>query len=316
MAVVTLADAATGKQDTIEKGVVRTLIEETPIARVMQWKEIASDTYTWFIENVLPTIGTRSVGGSYVPSKGSHISHSRQLKIFGGEVSVDRYIIKTAGANLAEEEKVKQFRLWAVAQARYLDQMFFEGDDVVDPTQPRGLRKIVDAELASTQKILCAAGGGQLTLDKFHALRDAVAGPPGTLHAFMNRKVWRKLDGLLTSQTGSQRIEVEKSQFNMPTYRYQDLQLHIMEHQEDATSVLGFDEDPGDAVSDTASIYAMSINKDNGVHGIVSTGGIAPEMQDYGEVIPPNHIGFGEWYLNFVCKQPRALARLYGILTP
>ncbi len=316
MTVVTLADTATGMEPSIERGVVKTLVEETPIARVVPFKEITGPAYQWHQEQTLPSVGTRAIGGSYTSSKGSHIPKMRDLKIMGGSVEIDQFILATQGTQMAEPEKVKQYRLWAVAMSRSLDNFFFNGDDDTNPNDPRGLKKIIAEELASTQNIMQVTGGGQLTLAKFHQAVDTTVGAPGTLHAFMNRKLWRKLGDLIDAQTGAQRIEVGKDKFNMPSFSYQGVQLHIMERKEDGTTVLDFNEDPGDSTSDTASLYILSLNEDNGVHGITAGGMLTPKMTDYGIIIPPNHLGFGEWYYNFVVKHPRAATRLYGILEP
>lgn len=313
MATVTLADASAGLEPSVTKGVVRTLVENSPIAQVVPFKHITGQAHQYQQEATLPSVAGRHVNGSYTSSRGSHVAKMRALKIRGGAVEIDRFILKTQGPNLSEDEKKKQYRLFGTALSRDLDNVFFNGDDDSDPTSPRGLKQIVTDELASTQNMLMGAGGAALTLATFENAVDRTVGK--NVHAFMNRFLWRKLSRLIDAATGAQQITVTKSKFNMPTYEYQGVQIHVMERTEDGSTVLGFNEDPGDGTFDTASIYIVSLDEEMGVHGIANGGmGVLPEMEDYGEIIPPNHLGFGEWYYNFENTHPRGITRVYGIL--
>jgi hypothetical protein len=171
-----------------------------------------------------------------------------------------------------------------------------------------------------------AAGGGTLTLAKVHNLIDAV--PFSTRQEqgmkrgegikkilYMNRTVRNKIDALLEAQTGTMQIIVDKDNFGRRVEMFRDAMIRVVETTGDGTTTLGFDEDPGDGVSDTASIYCVAFG-DGLVHGLRRTRGGGKSLDvfkvDQLQAEPRGLIRFEGMY-GIAADHPRAYARLYAI---
>src|SRR3989337_1732385 len=100
--------------------------------------------------------------------------------------------------------------------------------------------------------------------------------------------------------------------FGKQQIAYAGTPIRIVRREDDGSTFLGYDEDPGDGTSDTASVYCIRFSSDH-VHGIQSKS--LPSVKDFGEVqAGPYPLGRIEWYCGVVVKHPRGAARLYGIL--
>jgi hypothetical protein len=256
----------------------------------------------------MPGIAWRAVNQTYTESTGIIVPRQEKLMIVGGEVFIDNFIVKTqTGQRGGLNAKVTQFEMKARALANEFDRAFFEGDDLVDTNELVGLRR----RLTGNQVLLQAAGGGALTLAKLNELLDAVPFP--NKHLFMNRTLRRKVTDLLNAVSGSAYISWDQGTFGRQTMRYAEVPIHIIEETGTGSTLLDFNEDPGDATADTASIYCVSFGTDR-VHGIRNGSNRVVDVEDFGEIqAKPGHLGRIEAYYGMAIRHPRAAARLRGI---
>jgi len=224
----------------------------------------------------------------------------------GGEVKVDNFEVEVM-SNLLNL-KAEKFRMKSRQAAIKFSETFFEGDTAVDPYAFDGIRK----RLTGNQKILAGTGGAALTLAMLDQLLDAVIGENGQKNLYMSPTLRRKVTALVRAQTGSSLITFTQDVFGRQQMAYAGAPIRIVRREDDGSTILDFDEDPGDAVSDTASVYCVREGTDF-VHGIANKS--LPGVKDFGEVeAGPYHLGRIEWYCGIVVKHPRAAARLYGVL--
>lgn len=304
-----LIEAAKYGDDVLRSGVIKTIIETSPMYDKLSFKSIKGNAYRYRVEQALPGVAFRGVGESYTDSTGVINDVVETLTILGGEVKLDNFIVKTMGNK--SDIKAAQFRMKARAMGFKFSESFFEGDSAVDVNSFDGIRK----RLVGDQKLLNASGGGALTLDKLDELLDRVVGTPDYL--FMNRTLRRKLTKLgrdTGTSSGAPLIDYgSDDRFGHQVERYRGIPIVVMENEMDASTILDFDEDPGDGVSDTASIYAVRFGEDY-IHGITGEGGSFMDVKDFGEMESmPQHLGRIEWYPGLCVVHPRAAARLYGI---
>lgn len=316
MAVTLLQAAVTEAVDPREAVIIQMFTQESQIMKDMPFKRIPGRYYDYARDAALPTGGYfRGVNGTWTESSGLLAPYREHLKIIGGVVDIDRYI-STTDPNGAQSEKQIQTRLKIQALMNEFDRCIVEGSELSNPLEIVGWRARCTA---SNQLVLNASGGGALTLRKLHEAMDAVKGPNSEKVIYMNAtnrlKLWDLIDG---ASSGSRYdISVEQSEFgNFMIERYGGAKVQTMRMEGDGTTILGFDEDPGDSTSDCSSIYVARYSEDDGVCGVYNHGGkgklIMVDEVDNNQGQPINRLIF-EGYYGHVIHQPRALARLYGI---
>lgn len=303
---VSMYEAAIDHEDEQERAVARWITEVSPIAEILPQRSISGAAYRYDSEGSLGTVAHRGVGGSYVPDAGVINPQYEGLVILGGEVMVDNFEVEQTSNY--RDLKGERFRMKARAMGIKYSEMFFEGDTAVDPYGPDGARK----RIAGAQSITNVSNGGPLALNKLDEAIDAVVGDDSGKVMFMNRAMQRRLLQMVEDVNGTFRISTTQDSYRRPMKAYRDVPIRIIERDDDASTFLGFDEDPGDATADTASIYIMRFGMDY-IFGLTGKRGM-PGVKDFGEIEDrPTHLGRIEWYYGFVFKHPRSAARLHSI---
>jgi hypothetical protein len=304
MADMTLLEAAKYSTESLERGVAKLIVESSPMLEYVKFKEIPSGTYRYNQEGSLGTTAFRGVNGSYTPDAGVINPKHEDLVILGGEVKTDNFQVATANAM---DIKSARYRMKARQMGIQFSTSFFEGDTAVDPYSFDGIRK----RITGNQLINAGTGGATLTLAMLDQLIDAVIGGEGGKVLFMNKTLRRKVTALARAQTGTVRIDMTQDALNRQQTAYSGVPIRVVEREDDASTILDFDEDDGSGNEDTASIYCCRFGPDY-IHGIANRG--MPDVKDFGEVqAGPYHLGRIEWYIGIVVKHPRSEARIQHI---
>lgn len=308
MADITLLEAAKHSQDEVERTVAKIIVEASPILEYLKMRTINGPAYRYHRETSLGTVAYRGVGGSYTPDAGIINPLFEPTVILGGEIKVDNYEVATM-QNLLNL-KAEKFRMKSRQMGIQFSESFFEGDTAVDPYSFDGLRK----RITGNQLITAADGGATLALAKIDELLDAVIGDNSQKVLFMSTQMRRYVTTLVRITTGSSYITHTQDSFGRQQMTYADCPIRIIQREDDASTIFGFDEDnavAGGGDEDTASIYCVRFGSDY-VHGIQNMS--LPSVRDFGEVqAGPYHLGRIEWYCGLVVKHPRSAARLYHI---
>jgi hypothetical protein len=307
--VLTMSDAAAyGGFSDFDSGLYKRFTEISPVLQILPWMDVQGNSYTYTVEDSLPTASNRPVNGSYPSTNGGVNKITEELKITGAQGQLDRYMIKTQGRqNGAVDMKLGLWDGLAQAVSNLVDQSFFEGDDTADLNSVVGLRN----RLSGNQVISVTTNGGPLTIDLLDQLIDAVPFP--NKHLFMNRFERRKFNALLRAAGTSIQMIMSPNEVGRQIEGYGDIPLHIMERTGDASSILGFDEQSGSSAT-TASIYCVAFGDDltHGIYAGDKPGGL--EVQDFGELqTSPQVLGRLEIYWGLVLKHPRCAARLRSL---
>jgi hypothetical protein len=263
----------------------------------------------------LPATSWRAFNTAWTESTGVTTPYREYLRILGGEAKWDKWFANAKTVTRQTEMKV-------LSAVKSWDAAFFEGTPISDPNSMVGLRP----RIGGNQLILNASGGGALTLAKLNSLIDAV--PFSTKQEegmrrgegirkvlYMNRTVRNKIDALIEAQTGSLRIDTTKDAFGKRVEMWRDAVIRVVETTGDGTTTLDFDEDPGDGVSDTASVYCVAYG-DGLVHGLFRTKGGGKALDTFKvaelEAEPRGMVRFEGMY-GIGIDHPRSAARLYAI---
>ena len=188
-----LVEASKLSNDVLLKGIIETVIKDSPILQEMPFIQIVGNGLTYNKEKTLPTVDFYDVGDTWVESTPAFTQVTATLKIMGGDADVDNFL-KSTRSNIQDlesaiiEQKAKALR-------HEFEQSFIYGNATTSPKQFDGLCELIDTDAASDQLIAMAATGATLTLTKVDELIDAVKGGKPDL-LLMSRRSRRKLQVL------------------------------------------------------------------------------------------------------------------------
>ncbi len=276
---VTLAQAALASQNELQRGVIETFVQESPLLDRIPLLEIEGNAYAYNVEATLPGVAFRSVNEAYVESTGTINPRTETLSILGGDADVDRFIVRTR-SNLNDQRAI-QVRMKVKANAVKYHDAFVNGDVAVDAKSFDGLRK----RLTGTQVLdagvngLGPVAGGHDFFDRLDALMAAVPGGPDVLYA--NRAVrakilsaGRRIGGadLLADDIGGRR-----------TAMWNGVPIYDLGQNPAGGDVLALNETQGTATT-ASSIYAVKFGEAEGDQAVtgLTNGGV--QVYDLGEL--------------------------------
>lgn len=283
-------------------GVILQYAESSGVLANLPFRDIAGNAFSYNVEETLPGIGFRGVNESYSSSTGVVNPVTETLKIAGGDLDVDNFIIKTMGegARTAQEMmKVKSLALsWTNA--------FINGDTASDVKEFDGIKK----RLTGTQLVAAGntSGGDVLSLERLDAVIDQVDMPT---HLIMNKTMRRRLTAASRNTGVGGYITFEQDEFGRRLEMYQGLPIIVLQEDNERNQILPFTEaGAGGGTAQCTSIYCVSFDE-MGLTGIQSEG---IDVRDLGELdSKPVMRTRVEWFAGLAILQPRAAARLYGV---
>jgi hypothetical protein len=326
LAVTLLQQAIDQRVDPMEGSIIQLFDQISPIVRnapAVPTDELYDD---YEQETVLPTVAWRGLNEPWPESSGQTALYREYVKFVGGEVKIDVELVRgPRGPRTIERQTKMKVR----AAANELDRAVLEGSELNNVKEMVGFRARIQT---GNQLILAGSGGATLTLAMLDNLIDAVPFSnqswPGMLRGegvtkmlYMNRTLRRKLTSLINASTGAQRITQTLDQFGRQVEKYGDAIIGVVEESGTGLTNLGFDEDPGDAVADTASIYCVAWSDELAhlVYRRPSNDGEPGSGQmlkvfrvDEMEAEPRMLLRFSGGF-GLEVPHPRAVARLYGI---
>jgi hypothetical protein len=302
---ITLVEAAKLAQNegkTIRASVIAMFARASNLLMALPFKDIQGNAYQYNREGVLPGIAFRGVNESYTPSTGIVNQLVEALRIAGGDLDVDSFIIKTQGPQVRgthEEMKVK-------ALAAEMTRVIIKGDSTTNPREFDGLQnRIVGTQLIDAG---ATANGDALSLTILDQLIDAV---PGCNALLMNKQMRRRLTAAARNTAVGGYITYDKDAFGRRVTVYNDIPILVSYENNDGTDPIAFDEaNPGGGTATGTSIYGIAFG-DGLVTGIQSGG---MDVRDLGELeTQPQWRTRVEWFPGLCIEHGRAAARLRGI---
>jgi hypothetical protein len=271
----------------------------------MSFITIQGNAYAYNREGALPGVAFRGVNESFTASTGVINPHVEALRISGGDLTFDNFLIRTMGEGrrgLEENMKVK-------ALAAEISRVLVKGDSTAEPREFDGLQARVTGDQ------LIAAGttdnGDALSLVKLDEAIDAV---PGANAIWLNKALRRRFSAALRTTTLAGNIEQTRDDFGRPIMTYAGIPLVVPYPDNDGVEPLAFDE-AGDvkgtpAGSSSTSLYVLNIGEGR-VAGIQSQ---PMSVRDLGEMeTEPKVLTRVEWDIGLVVEHGRAVSRVGGI---
>lgn len=310
---VTLAQAATLSQNDLQRGVLETFVQSSPILDRIPLMTIEGNAYAYNQEATLPGVAFRSVNEAYTESTGTVVQNSESLVILGGDADVDKFIVQTRG-NL-NDQRATQTAMKVKSAAYKFQETFFNGDVAVDPKGFDGLKK----RLTGSQVLDAATNGlGPVTaghdfLDALDALIAQVPGINGANGAiYANAAILGKVTSALRRLGGADFIREDLTGKRVLTYNG----IPILDPGFTAAGVqiLGQNETQGSSTT-ASSVYAVKYGNDEGDQAVtgLTNGGV--QVVDLGELeSKPAYRTRIEFYCGLATFGGKAAARLRGVL--
>lgn len=305
-AIVTTDPAAIGIRNLIE--------EENSLMDYATWVTVpqGNPTHRWFEEAALSSASFRAINASYTADYARLIPKQEPLAILGGETVVDIAIPALYGNDLPGNS-IMAYQLAAKARAAYRkwEETFLEGDVGVDPNAFDGLR-VRCIERNMEFNMAAGTDRGELTLAAVDEVLSAVV---GTKVIITNQWIARKFSALV--RAAGQAREMVSGEFGRMFDAYAGVPIVVNQRRNDMTTMLGFDEDPGDGGNDAASLYVVhfgSADEDQAVMALVGAAGAWDvQMVEGGGATAPVEKARLEVYVGMAMHGNRGAARLKGI---
>ena len=263
-----------------------------PLLQALPFRNIEGNGLFWKREESLPDVGFRNYNAALAESYAEVSQQSESLKLFGGDIKVDRAIVDLEGA----EAKAYQIQSRVRSMRMAWESLFIQGDSNQSPSEFDGLA----ARIAAGSSQYFVNGGGALDLSKLDEVIDNVDAQGGRKYIVCSKSMRRAL----TKQARDNgQIEIARSEFGYQQTTYMGLPL--LELDRDHKNVAIMDSDPA-----AQDLYVVSFGNDH-LTGI-QNGGVA--VRELGESHDqPQLITRCEWYCGLALINGRAAARLSGI---
>jgi hypothetical protein len=301
LTLVEAAKLAANNGQTVRAAVIAMFARASDLLMALPFKDIEGNAYAYNREGALPAVAFRGVNESFTASTGVINPLVEALRIAGGDLDVDAFIVKTFGPGIRathEEMKVK-------ALAADITTKLIKGDSTSDPREFDGLQnRITGGQLIENG---ATAGGDPLKLSKLDELIDAV---PGANALVMSKAMRRKLTAAARDTAVGGYITYEKDAFGRRVSVYNDVPILVPYSDNGGTEPLAFDEAGGGGGTTSTSIYCVAFG-DGMVTGLQSG---PMDVRDLGELdASPKFRTRVEWYAGLCVEHGRAAARLRGI---
>lgn len=316
---ITLTEAAKLSTTDLQKGVLETFVQTSPVLDRLPMLEIEGNAYAYNSEATLPGVEFRAVNGSYSESTGTVNQKSETLAILGGDADVDRFIQQTR-SNL-NDQRATQTAMKVKAISYKFQDTFINGDSSTDTNSFDGLKKrltgnqVIDAASNGLNVVGSSNADIHTFLDKLDELLAAVPGINGTNGAiYANAKIIRKiasalrhvsLDAVLMEDIAGKR-----------TIQWNGIPILDLGATAAASPVdiLPLTETQGTA-NNASSIYAVKFGADEGDQAVtgLTNGGV--QVEDLGQLqSKPAYRTRIEFYCGLAVFVGKAAARLKGVL--
>jgi hypothetical protein len=308
---LSLLEAAKSGTDQKKRGVIETIIQESPIIEMLPWTTISGNSLKHYAEDTLPSVGFRQVNASYSSSYGTDTEYYWGVAILGGEVKVDNFLVDVIGSE--EDIEAKQWIKLAKANAMRFDYEALNGTGANNGF--KGLKQLIGEGFGTLNQF--SAVGGTLTLDGLDVAHDLFRNQGSADAILLNRAMRRKITALARSSvTGVSLIDVGSDVFGRQVTQWNGVPLRILGDVIDGSGnivpALPFTEDPGDAGNDTTSIYFVKFGEDD-VTGLLGKGG-SFSVKSFGEQqASPQRMGRLEWYPGMAIFNQYSVVRMAGM---
>jgi hypothetical protein len=294
---LTLAEAKKHASNPQEAAII-TELAAGPLLQNLPFREVQGNGLFWKREESLGDVGFRNFNAGYAESYASVKQHSEALRLFGGDIRVDRAIVDLEGP----ESRAYQIQAKTRAMRLSFEALFIQGDSNASPAAFDGLSKRLPAADYSTNSQVIRNGSTNvaLNLDKLDEAIDQVDAQGGTKYLVMSKSARRALSKIARQST---QIDIMPDQYGLQQLVYSGLPVLELDRDHQNVSIL-------DSTPTNQSIYVVAFGNDL-LTGLQNGG---PQVRDLGESVDsPTLVTRVEWYCGLALINGRAAARLTNV---
>lgn len=299
------AKTARNEGKEIKAGVIEMFARASDLLAAFPFKDITGNAYQYTREGTLPGVAFRNVNGTYTASTGVVNPMVEALRICGGELDVDTFIVKTQGVQaraVQESMKVK-------ALAAEITRVMIKGDSTVVSAEFDGLQTRLPIGVSQAFSNGSTSGGDPLSLLKLDEAIDSLTNG-GQKVLVMNKTMRRRLTVAARTSSVAGNIDYVLDQFGQQVARYNGIPILTPYSDNGGTDPIAFDEAGTGGGSTATSIYGLVLG-DGLVQGIQSGG---MDVRDLGELhTAPLFRTRVEWFAGMAIEHGRAAFRLHSI---
>lgn len=301
MALTLLEAAKLETGNVVRQTIIEMYAGSSDILAALPFEGIEGNSISYNRESSLPGVGFRGVNEAYTASTGVLNPITERLVIAGGDLDVDKFIVRTQGQNQRAVHEAMKIRALGLAWTR----KFIKGDTSSDPREFDGLQtRVTGGQVISAGS---TANGAALSLSK---LDEAIDQTLNATHLVMSKAMARKFSAAARSTSVGGYINWEKDEFGRRILEYNDLPIITVDLDNTETAILGFTEASSSGTATSTSIYVVSL----GPMGLTGIQNGSVEAVDLGELdTQPVYRTRVEWYNGMAIYHGRAVTRLQHI---
>ena len=269
-----------------------------PLLSVMPFRNIEGNGLFWKREESLGDVGFRNYNANYAENYAEISQQSESLRLFGGDIKIDRAILDLEGP----ESRAYQVQAKTRAMRLSWESLFINGDSNQSPAEFDGLAARLPASASATnsQVIQNSGSAAALDLNKLDEAIDAVDAQGGTKYLVMSKSGRRHLTKQARS---SAQIDIARNEFGYQQMVYAGLPVIELDRDHQNAAIL-------DSTVADQSIYVVTFGNDL-LTGI-QNGGV--QVRDLGESsASPQIVIRVEWYCGLAMVNGRSAARLTNV---
>lgn len=301
---LTLVEASKLNDGDIKRaGVIQMFAENSDLLRVMPFEDIPGGSLSYNQEGKLPGVAFRGFNEAFDESVGIVNPQVEVLRIAGGDLDVDRAIVKTRGEGVrATHEGLK-----VKALALHLTGKLINGDSDVNPREFDGLRKRIQGAQLIPALLSAPSANSPLSLEALDAAIDAVDNPT---HILMSKDMRRKLTTAARNPAVGGEISYDLDEFGRRVALYNGLPILIADHDDVGAKIIDFNEAGPNAGNSSTSMYVLSFAPEM----VVGLQNGVMEVRDLGEIdTKPVLRTRVEWLVGLATMHGRCASRVWGI---
>ena len=306
MALTLLEASKLNDGDVKREAIIQMFAENSDILRVMPFDDIQGGSLSYNVEGALPGVAFRGFNESYTESVGIINPQTEVLRIAGGDLDVDKALVKTRGENVRATHEAMKVK----AMSLYLAGKIINGDSSSEPREFDGLRvRITGDQLVAHDGTQGAASttNGALSLTALDKAIDNVDDPN---YLIMSKAMRRRLTNAARDTSVGGDITYVMDEFGRRVTMYNELPILIADYDDTGTRIIDFNEAGPNAGSTSTSIYVVSFG--DGMATGLQNG--AMEVVDLGEIdSKPVFRTRVEWLVGMAIMHGRSMARVWGI---
>lgn len=303
MALTLLEASKLNSGDVKRSAIIQMFAENSDIMRVMPFEDIPGGSLSYNLEGKLPGVAFRGYNEAYTESVGVVNPQVEVLRIAGGDLDVDKALVKTRGEDVRSVHEAMKVK----ALALHFTGKVINGDSELNPREFDGLRKRITGDQLIPANTASPSANSALSLEALDAAIDRVDNPT---HLIMSKEMRRRISVAARNPSVGGYITFSQDEFGRRTMVYNDLPILIVDYDDLGQRILQFNEAGPAGGSTSTSIYVASFAGDM-LTGLQNG---TMDVQDLGEIdSKPVFRTRVEWLCGLAAMHGRCAARVWGI---